>query len=470
MLRTNGPNTDPKRSSRPLASPSCLTYTDNPLFLNLIPKEKGRAKKKNSYWLTYDLRSHLQDGRWFGGIKEKAHYRLEGCGRVPRGVRTIDKRGYWRTDYAEQGWSYNTETKTGKRLGTIRCGLAICPFCSAHSERVRVKETSELLTHFAKEGKHFITATFTAPNNLDAETQLDGFIKTQDKVFSGHYLKRLRDEYSYEGMIRDIDYTANIETETHHFHLPVVMVFDQLTPQLQVKLEDELFLRWRKFAKKSGLGTPTKSAFYFDAVRSIEGTAVYNAAKLGATAKKLNLALELHASHTKTAQKSGMNPWELLATARPKNKSARLFNGYARAIEGRQMNGARGKLRDQLKIIRERPEETPEETNEDLKEQIKEIICSARLAQEVQKRFSTKDWVRRLASDPIFAERVETLAELEQELNVFESAEFLKFAVGYVWIFASKESNGSWSRRIRKEIREAEQKLDREVDDLWVGL
>ena len=288
------------------------------------------------------------------GDKVKRH-RLSACGKL-----VIRKNVLGVPTYEQRGWLKGADTLT-KISGGGRCMLSACPHCGA----VKEKENTDRLRLVIDELKNthqFLYGTFTLPNIKDATRQRTMLREALTLVFRPYISKMLKERFGYEGWEVCFDFTANIEKQNFHFHLPFLLALSKdLNEEELQELREILFSEWKAAAVRVGSRKPSWSGFYLERAKTLEHLSAY------LNGKTQSFIYELTSGANKTGKiHYAHNQLELLALAKsPYDRAGKLWNKWSVAIAGKRRRDARGIFRTTMALVNKRLKETPKEEEED---------------------------------------------------------------------------------------------------------
>lgn len=354
------------------------------------------------------------------GSKMQRH-RLSACGKLVI-RKNIDAFGT--PSYAQRGWLKTADTLT-KVSGGGRCMLSPCPHCGAVKERENTDRLRMVIDEL-KADYRFIYGTFTLPNIKDATRQRKMLRDALTIVFRPYISKMLKERFGYEGWEVCFDFTANIEKENFHFHLPFLLALskDLEDDELQ-ELREILFAEWRAAAKQVGSRQPTWNGFFLERAKTLTKLSEYLNGKTSSFIYELtsgaNKTGKIHYAH---------NQLELLALAQsPYDRAGKLWNHWAKAIAGQRRRDARGIFRTTMALVNKRLKDTPKEEEEDalrlvenewnyeIDREKNEVISlnlphSYGFALSVEYTTGESKWIDRLNTDIDFVERVAVASRL----------------------------------------------------------
>ena len=352
------------------------------------------------------------------GDKVKRH-RLSACGKL-----VIRKNVLGVPTYEQRGWLKGADTLT-KISGGGRCMLSACPHCGA----VKEKENTDRLRLVIDELKNthqFLYGTFTLPNIKDATRQRTMLREALTLVFRPYISKMLKERFGYEGWEVCFDFTANIEKQNFHFHLPFLLALSKdLNEEELQELREILFSEWKAAAVRVGSRKPSWSGFYLERAKTLEHLSAY------LNGKTQSFIYELTSGANKTGKiHYAHNQLELLALAKsPYDRAGKLWNKWSVAIAGKRRRDARGIFRTTMALVNKRLKETPKEEEEDalrlvenqwnyeIDKEKNEVVSmnlphSYGFAMSVEYSTSESKWIKRLNKDIDFVERVAVASRL----------------------------------------------------------
>jgi hypothetical protein len=326
--------------------------------------------------------------------------------------------------YEQRGWLKGADTLT-KISGGGRCMLSACPHCGA----VKEKENTDRLRLVIDELKNthqFLYGTFTLPNIKDATRQRTMLREALTLVFRPYISKMLKERFGYEGWEVCFDFTANIEKQNFHFHLPFLLALSKdLNEEELQELREILFSEWKAAAVRVGSRKPSWSGFYLERAKTLEHLSAY------LNGKTQSFIYELTSGANKTGKiHYAHNQLELLALAKsPYDRAGKLWNKWSVAIAGKRRRDARGIFRTTMALVNKRLKETPKEEEEDalrlvenqwnyeIDKEKNEVVSmnlphSYGFAMSVEYSTSESKWIKRLNKDIDFVARVAVASRL----------------------------------------------------------
>jgi hypothetical protein len=230
--------------------------------------------------------------------------------------------------------------------GLMVCGSSwVCPVCAAKiSERRRVELLAAISSH-RERGGEVVLLTLTVPHSQrsDPLELVDRTTKLVTSLWGGRdRIKSLLP--GYVGHIRALEVTHGEHGWHPHVH---ILLFIASGCDLQA-LHEALWTRWERRVKRSGLGTPSPSAF-----------SLQDGSHASRYVGKWGLAEEVTKANVKQARSAaGRSPFALLADYVAGDRQAgALFREFAAAFKGRhQLSWSRG-LRDALGLSAEKSDE-----------------------------------------------------------------------------------------------------------------
>jgi hypothetical protein len=303
--------------------------------------------------------------------------------------------------------------------------LSACPHCGA----VKEKENTDRLRLVIDELKNthqFLYGTFTLPNIKDATRQRTMLREALTLVFRPYISKMLKERFGYEGWEVCFDFTANIEKQNFHFHLPFLLALSKdLNEEELQELREILFSEWKAAAVRVGSRKPSWSGFYLERAKTLEHLSAY------LNGKTQSFIYELTSGANKTGKiHYAHNQLELLALAKsPYDRAGKLWNKWSVAIAGKRRRDARGIFRTTMALVNKRLKETPKEEEEDalrlvenqwnyeIDKEKNEVVSmnlphSYGFAMSVEYSTSESKWIKRLNKDIDFVARVAVASRL----------------------------------------------------------
>jgi len=372
------------------------------------------------------------------GDKVKRH-RLSACGKlvIRRFVQGIPS-------YEQRGWLKGKDTTT-KVSGGGRCMLSGCPHCGAVKERENT-DRLRLVIDELKETHQFLYGTFTLPNIKDATRQRKMLREALTIVFRPYISKMLKERFGYDGWEVCFDFTANIEKQNFHFHLPFLLALSRdLSEEELQELREILFSEWKAAAVRVGSRKPSWSGFYLERAKTLTKLSEY------LNGKTQSFIYELTSGANKTGKiHYAHNQLELLSLAQsPYDRAGKLWNHWERAIAGQRRRDARGIFRTKMAEINKRLKETPKEEEEDalrlvenewnyeIDREKNEVVSinlphSYGFALAVEYSTSESKWIKRLNTDIDFVERVAIASRLSLQ-GTYKSNYWCDRAVELCW-------------------------------------
>ncbi len=252
--------------------------------------------------------------------------------------------------------------------GLMVCGSSwICPVCAAKiSERRRAELTAGIATHRGRGGE-IALLTLTVPHSRcsDPFELVDRTLALVKRLWSGRNRASLVLP-GYVGQVRALEVTYGENGWHPHVH---ILLFLAAGCDLQA-LQDTLWMRWERLVERSGLGTPSPSAF-----------SLQDGSHASRYVGKWGLAEEVTKANVKQARSSaGRSPFALLADyATGDHQAGALFREFATAFKGKQqLRWSRG-LRDVLGLSAEKSDE--------------ELAATVDAQDRLMCRFSDADWL-----------------------------------------------------------------------------
>ena len=258
---------------------------------------------------------------------------------------------------------------TASFSGLQQCGSVwVCPVCAAKVSEKRRVEISQAIARWRTirpEGR-MLLITFTLSHHAGEQLEdvLKALKRAREAVVSGRWAAGFKERYHISGMIRSLELTYGVNGWHPHMH---VLYFLDEEPNLE-GLTAELKLKWSQ-----ALETSKRYASYKHGVdvKAGEGYLADYVAKFGKEPKSgWSYSHELAKSNIKQGRGEGLNPWQLLAgyaelgDCDERNRLARLWWEYARAMKGqRQLAWSRG-FRELLELGEEKTDEELAESEE----------------------------------------------------------------------------------------------------------
>jgi hypothetical protein len=245
-------------------------------------------------------------------------------------------------------------------------------------------------------------------------------------VFRPYISKMLKERFGYEGWEVCFDFTANIEKQNFHFHLPFLLALSKdLNEEELQELREILFSEWKAAAVRVGSRKPSWSGFYLERAKTLEHLSAY------LNGKTQSFIYELTSGANKTGKiHYAHNQLELLALAKsPYDRAGKLWNKWSVAIAGKRRRDARGIFRTTMALVNKRLKETPKEEEEDalrlvenqwnyeIDKEKNEVVSmnlphSYGFAMSVEYSTSESKWIKRLNKDIDFVARVAVASRL----------------------------------------------------------
>ena len=397
------------------------------------------------------------------GDKVKRH-RLSACGKlvIRRFVQGIPS-------YEQRGWLKGKDTTT-KVSGGGRCMLSGCPHCGAVKERENT-DRLRLVIDELKETHQFLYGTFTLPNIKDATRQRKMLREALTIVFRPYISKMLKERFGYDGWEVCFDFTANIEKQNFHFHLPFLLALSRdLSEEELQELREILFSEWKAAAVRVGSRKPSWSGFYLERAKTLTKLSEY------LNGKTQSFIYELTSGANKTGKiHYAHNQLELLSLAQsPYDRAGKLWNHWERAIAGQRRRDARGIFRTKMAEINKRLKETPPEEEEDalrlvenewnyeIDREKNEVVSinlphSYGFALAVEYSTSESKWIKRLNTDIDFVERVAVASRLSLQ-GTYKSNLWCDRAVELCW------SDSEMACDLEKKLEEFSNAYDEAID------
>lgn len=229
--------------------------------------------------------------------------------------------------------------------GQAVCGSVWgCPVCNPKIATGRKNEINRAMKLNYERGGDcfFLTMTFSHEREDVLPELIDKFSKALSRMKASKEWKKLREAIGYRGSIRALEFTHSNRNGWHPHSHDIVFTDKKISVFDAKFFEYKLYLLWRKYAVKYGLGEPSRGygvrvVYSHNTAESYRNLADYCS----------GFSYEITHTHTKKSttdcatEYQGRTPWEILrgmADAEDKTQRTRevfLFKQFLNAVKGR---------------------------------------------------------------------------------------------------------------------------------------